>query len=227
MEKTLNLYKQFPDSKITQGFSENANTLYKSQGLVGHTTLDYGIPYGTPIASWANDAYCYSVLNRDNPDLSKYRGVFTLVETDAGVYEVSYGHASKIHAEVGKTYNVGDTLMECGNTGPVYVGGVEVSTTAKLKGSKAGAHLHGPQIRPVKKVKKTSKGKTYLLDGFGIFKKDGFYYEVIDFNNGTNGCVSPAKLFAEKTMQEYLNLTQQISLLTKVVGIMKFLREKK
>jgi hypothetical protein len=193
--KRLEIYLPAHRSAITQGFSENANASYKESGLIGHTAIDWAFLHGAPVPNCVENAYCYSVMNKDNPDPDKYRAVFTLVNADNGVSEwaeVSYGHADQIFAEVGKTYQPGDTLMTAGNTGTVYSGGRLITKAEKLRGSTAGTHLHGPQVRPVKRVKKTSRKKQYLSDGFGLLKKDGYYFEIINYENGTNGCINPA-----------------------------------
>lgn len=196
----LELYLPAPRSRVTQGWNQNANDFYKDNGLPGHTSFDWDFGHGEDVPNCAADAYCYSVLNRDNPDPMKYRGVYTLVNAKNGLSdwaEVSYGHADKILAEVGKIYQPGDILLTAGNTGDVYSGGRYVTKEEKLRGSTAGTHLHGPQVRPVKPVKKTSRNKEYLYDGFGIFKKDGYYFEIVDYYNGVNGCVDPDLYFNE------------------------------
>lgn len=187
----LELFLPFPLSTISQYFNGNANPLYAGQGLKGHTAIDWGVPWGTPVPNCAANAYCYSVMHKDNPDPTQYRAVFTLVEDDNGIYEISYGHASTIFAQVGVTYQVGDILMDVGNTGDVYSAGIAVTKGDRLNGSRAGAHLHGPQVRPVKRVSEVSSNKQYLYDGSGLFQKDGFYYEIVDYGNGYNGCVNP------------------------------------
>jgi len=194
----LEIYLPAPLSRVTQGWNQNANDFYKDNGLTGHTSYDWHFDHGEDVPNCVKDAYCYSVMNKDHQDPMKYRAVFTLVNADNGFSdwaEVSYGHADKILAEVGKTYQPGDILMTAGNTGDVYAGGRYVTKEEKLKGSKAGTHLHGPQVRPVKRVKKTSRRKEYLYDGFGILKIDGYYFEIVDYNNGVNGCVNPELFF--------------------------------
>lgn len=198
MQKDLQIYLPFPKSLITQRFDVNANVSYARDGLKGHTAYDWGAEYGTPVPNCAPEAYCYSLLNKDNPDLMKYRAVFTLVETKNGIYEVSYGHFDHILAEVGKTYSVGEILGTVGNSGTVFSGDHEVTAQEKNEGSKAGAHLHGPQVRPVKKVTKTLKNKQYLSTGKGLLKRDGYFLEVINYKNGFNGCVSLAPFSTEK-----------------------------
>jgi hypothetical protein len=84
-----------------------------------------------------------------------------------------------------------DTIFgTAGNTGPVYAGGVLVTKDQKLSGSRAGTHLHGPQIRKCRKVK--SPDGYLICHGFGPYPdKVGFYYEIVDYENGLNGCIDP------------------------------------
>ena len=221
MKNSLQVSLSYPKDKISQRFGENANKLYASQGLKGHTAYDWAVPYGTPIPNCTPDAFCYSLMNKDNPDLTKYRGVYMLVETDTGVYEVSYGHCSEIFAEVGQTYQVGDIIANVGNSGPVFVNGVEVTNAEKQAGSHAGAHLHGAQIRPVRKVARQERhaGKIYLTTSNGALYLNNYFYEVLDFNNGYNGCVS-LKDFSTESLATKITKTQRdnllISLLTKL-----------
>lgn len=187
----LEVYLPFEKSKISQRFGENANTLYASQGLKGHPAYDWDVPYATQVPNCVPDAYCYSVLNRDNPDPQRYRAVCTLHETETDlVYEIIYGHLSGIFAQIGHTYQPGDVLGLVGNSGPVFSGGREVTKAEKLKGSRAGSHLHGPQIRVCKKVSQRKKNRKYLYDAQGLLRRNGFYYEVVNYDNGYNGCVS-------------------------------------
>lgn len=194
----LSLYLPTAPHLKTQGFAANANPLYAGQGLKGHTSEDWGLSWGAPGYCLAKDSYCYSVMNKDNVDPMKYRAVFTLVPGDNGysdLSEVSYGHCSDIFAEPGKTYQPDDVLYNAGNTGDVYGGNTYITREMKLAGSRAGTHLHGPQVRPVKRVKKLAKGKNYLTDANGKLKLDGYYFEVINYDNGYNGCINPVPFY--------------------------------
>jgi murein DD-endopeptidase MepM/ murein hydrolase activator NlpD len=185
-----------PFSIIGQGFGANAVPLYNGQGLRGHTGIDFGADWGAPIRC-AVDSYCYSVMNRDNPNLMAYRAVYTLVDDGDVTYEVSYGHCSAISAVPGKTYKVGDILANVGNTGDVFSGPLEVTKAEKDAGSHAGQHLHF-QVRKLKKVPislATDPTTQYIMDGNGIYSKDGNYYSVPEYSNGYNGCVDPTPFF--------------------------------
>ena len=64
----LELYIPFPKQTISQGFGKNATSIYKDQGVAGHTSIDWDIPHGTPYPCCADDSYCYSVINKENPE---------------------------------------------------------------------------------------------------------------------------------------------------------------
>lgn len=47
-------------------------------------------------------------------------------------------------------------------------------------------------MRPFRRVKVTSPNGQLLSDGFGVYRySEGYYYEVIEYGNGFNGCVPP------------------------------------
>jgi len=206
----LELWYPFPLEQKTQEFGENLAPLYKEQGLLGHTAEDWQPGYGAQILNCSNDAYCYSVMNKDEIDLNKYRAVFMVVESDDDFsYEISYGHCKDIFAVVGKTYQPGELIATVGNTGPVYYQGSPITADQRARGF--GAHLHGPQVRKCKRVTKLDNSKGYLRNGQGLFKKDGFYYEIDDINNGFNGCVSPTLFYNNYQAKDA----------TKVLGILQ------
>jgi len=224
--KKLELWLPAPMNGITQKFAENATDLYKKSGLIGHSAIDWAATYGTPQYCVAENSYCYSVMNKDNSNLDKYRAVFSLVEGGNGLSdlsEVSYGHCKDIYAEVGKTYQPGDILYSAGNTGDVYAGGLKVSLAKKNAGSTAGTHLHAPQVRPVRRVKERSAKKQYLTDANGVLKYQGYYYEIVDYANGTNGCINPMPFFNGVLATEYtkkvLALMQKLLALRRLLGL--------
>lgn len=205
MEHSLHVYLPYPKSTITQRFGENANPLYAGQGLKGHPAYDWYQLYGTKIPNCTPDAYCYSIMHANDPVLMDYRAAFFIVETETGIYEISYGHISEILAVPGRTYQVGETIGLVGNTGPVFVGQHEVTEAEKDRGSHAGEHLHGPQIRVVAKTPFTNTYRHYLMDESGKpFLKDGFFYGIPDYDNGYNGCVSLAPFSTETLAKDYV-----------------------
>ncbi len=196
------LVKPFPI--IGQGFGGNVVSLYSSQGLKGHTGIDFGADWGAPIKC-ATDAYCYSVMNRDNPNLMAYRAVYTLVDDGDVTYEVSYGHCSTIFAKPNTFVKRGDILANIGNTGDVFSGGYAVTVEEKNAGSHSGQHLHF-QVRKMRKVAiddATDPTAHYAMDGSGILSLNGFYYQVPNYDDGYNGCVDPMPFFQGVTPQPF------------------------
>lgn len=185
------LYDPFFIKYRTQKHGENANSFYKSIGLNGHPNDDWGVPFGTKIPCCINGSFIYSILN--SPDRSKYRAVYTLIETGTDIiYEASYGHLDEIYLPVGTYLKVGDIIGTVGNTGDVYHFGVKVTAEEQRAGSKKGAHLHGVQLRKCRMVEKVRYDRNYLHDGNGIYRYKGHYIEIVDFNNGFNGCIDGA-----------------------------------
>lgn len=183
------LWYPLPINRVTQRMEENANTWYQENGLKGHTSWDWHAHWGEPIP-FCSDGVVYSVINRNHPDPERYRAVCVLVDVGEYAYEVIYGHLNEIYAKPGDISRPGTILGTAGNTGPVYAGGVLVTKEQKLAGSRDGTHLHGPQIRKCRKVR--SPDGYLIYDGFGPYRdKDGFYYEILDYENGLNGCIDP------------------------------------
>lgn len=223
----LKLYRPYPDPLISQPFDRNDNPSYAGKGLRGHTAIDYGVSWGSPIRNCAPEAYCYAVKNSNDPDPTQYRAVYTLVEDGDKVWEVSYGHCSTMNAEPGKIYYDGEIIAHVGNTGAVYSGGIAVSKDARLKGSKKGSHLHF-QVRAVTRVTKTKSGRSYLNDGRGLLKLNGYYFEYTNPDNGYNSCVDPAQFFVEETAEQvgYRRevMKKQIPVLSTIVSLYKKLK---
>lgn len=193
---------------ISQGFSLNFNSYYKSAGLLGHSGIDFVGDHLTPIYSVV-DSYCYSHVNRENFNLKKFRAVYTLSEINGVWYEISYGHLMDIIA-VPKTYiKAGTQIGTQGNTGKVFFGGVEPTDEQRLQG--LASHLHF-QMRPVKQVSIKTSGKKYLSDANGTLKYLDKFWEIIDYENGYNGAINPLPFFdlpdqtkKYKELQELLN----------------------
>lgn len=202
----MKLVPPFALSTISQGFGSNAVNYQAVSGTVGHPGIDFAVPWGTPIP-YAVDGYCYSVMSKNNPNLGAYRAVFTLIDDGDTTYEVSYGHCSDIGAVPGTTVKQGASGANVGNTGDVFADGVAVSEKAKEDGSRAGAHLHF-QVRVCKKVPyaiSLAKGNSVhrLNDGFGLYVRNGFVYEVPNYANGYNGCVNPAQFWSSTEESPY------------------------
>jgi murein DD-endopeptidase MepM/ murein hydrolase activator NlpD len=225
----MKLSKPLKNGIMTQGFGANATSIYRSDGLLGHTAQDWSEAWEAPIYA-SCDAYVYSVGNKDNPIPSAYRAVYTIVD-DAGVsYEVSYGHCSDMYAKVGQYVKQGDVIATEGNFGSVFSNGVEVTNAMRLAGSQAGHHVHW-QVRLLKKIpkKEWSVKNNYLRDQNGKVERDGCYYEIPDYENGFHGCIDPEPFIVKgkvtstppvlsKTLR-YGMTGDQVKILQKLLGI--------
>jgi murein DD-endopeptidase MepM/ murein hydrolase activator NlpD len=188
-----------PEGTLTQGFAENANPYYKGVGLKGHTGHDFVIGYNKPIkASVSGEVY--SLLKARNKD--GYQAIYQIVDDGDFSYEVSYGHLNDFNVKAGLYVNAGDIIGFEGNYGECYSGGVRVPLSEKDSGK--GSHLHF-QFRKCIRVKKTSQGKKYILTSRGKLKREGFYYEIVDYDNGYNGCIDPSPFYSV-TVAQILNI---------------------
>lgn len=195
----------FPFTKtftITQGFAQNKNTYYAEDGLVGHTGLDIYKFHKAPVHA-VHDAYCYLVTPSDDP--MKYTAVYTIVEDSGLFYEVSYGHLDSIFATVGNIKR-GQVVGLQGNKGDVASGGVKITREMKEFGSSLGTHLHF-QVRLIKKVTAKDKTKKYI---FGGNKINGAYYEIVDYTNGTKGCIDPEPFLCGNYPEDKVILTSTL-----------------
>lgn len=180
----MKYYYPTTPSKQTQGFGGNVGNAYAP--LKGHPAHDFDFTWNVAVPFVAN-SYVYSRINFASPDPEKYTAVYTLVDTGPTTAdEVTYGHLNSTTVKDGD-YLIGETVGLAGNRGMTYFRGKRVTKEEKLAGSTKGTHLH-LQRRPCKKVTKVTKGKRYLETSKGLLKKDGFYYEVIDPDNGFAGC---------------------------------------
>lgn len=193
------LYHPLKKFIISQKFGENANGSYADNNLKGHTGIDLESFYGDDIMS-ASFGKLYKAINFQNPNLSFYRCVFTLVQNGKDWYEVSYGHCSAFLSVLGTNLKTGEVIAGEGNTGIVYANGVLVPEKLKELGNKSGTHVHF-QVRKVERtlfldMQQLANGE-YLIsqNNSNPYKDDeGFYYHTINYFNGYNGCIDPSPL---------------------------------
>lgn len=195
--KKLELFYPLKKFVITQGFAQNANDYYRTHNLIGHTGIDMVSFYNDNIMA-AQDGLVYKIINRDNPDLSQFRAVFQIIETDTGTYELCYGHNNKTLAFPAAFANTGETLATEGNTGDVYVNGQPINKEERMNGSRAGTHVHF-QLRKVQKTLIPNfDGKNQFLSaqsGEPYRDTKGYYYLIPLYDNGANGCIDPTPFF--------------------------------
>jgi murein DD-endopeptidase MepM/ murein hydrolase activator NlpD len=185
-----------PLGLTTQPFGANYNNSYKDSGLKGHTGIDYVLNWKYPIKAVVTGEV-YSILNEHNPNTNKYRAVFQLVDDIEYSYEVSYGHIDSALCKEGDIVQAGTPIATEGNYGTCFTNGKLVTPEEKATGK--GSHLHF-QVRKLKRVKKRKKGEQYVRSSEGYVKRGGYFYEVVDYTNGYNGCIDPSQFYAEDTI---------------------------
>ena len=191
----MKIYSPYKKWFITQKYAENANTYYAEAGRKGHGAFDL-VAMGDKTIYASHAGEVFSIANKDNKDLMKYRAVYTLIEDNGIFYELSCGHCDKIYVSEGQVVERGTPLGTEGNTGNVASNGKKVSLEEKKKAlpNMPGAHVH-LQLRLVKPVEKRVKGKKYLQNANGYYKKNKLYFEVQNYENGYNGCIDIEPFF--------------------------------
>lgn len=213
----MKLQYPYKNPFISQGFAQNLNSYYAEGGLKGHSGVDMFSGYGS-IINCAIDSYCYSVRLSNDP--MRYSAIYTIVDDeDTGLsYEVSYGHISGALVQQGTYLKAGQPIALEGNFGDVAVGGKAVTLAQKKAQPGIGSHLHF-QVRLIKKVteeeakKNTDANSPVLVNQDGRVKKDGFCYQIVNYNNGENGCIDPMQFFPKKTIVDTIKqiITPQIT----------------
>lgn len=209
--------------QINQKFGQNLNSYYKEGGQKGHSGLDLNCYYGEPIQAVC-DGYVYSVLNKDNPNLMKYRAVYTIVNYENKLYEVSYGHAKDILVKPKQLVKQGDVLITGGNTGDVASGGKKITQEMKEQGSTAGTHLHF-QVREVELADKLNSSNRHLAlyDGVGYAKYEGKYIILQNRDNGFGGGIDPLPFFETPKLKYGLyrvgSRGEEVKIIQEIVGV--------
>ena len=166
----------------------NWNPYYISHGLKGHGGWDWCCGYSSPIHS-DYDFTVYKTFSKEYPGTDGFTGIFGIYDDGIQCFEWCVGHCSKVNVQVGSKVTTGDVIGEEGNFGIVYSGNQRITFQMAVNGDERGSHRHY-QLRPVRKVKKTSWGGQYLYTVNGIHLDDSNnYYEIFNYNNGYNGCV--------------------------------------
>ena len=184
-------------------------TQYTSIGIKGHSGIDTSRGWDMPVPC-DNTGYVYKIAYAEKSP-SNWQAVYQLVPDGNNFVEVCYGHLNKVYVSINQTIDEGSYVGSEGNHGYVFSGGTEITPEMQKQGITLGHHLH-TSYRPVKRVAQRKRGNSYYLtnaDG-SVYKKDGFYYEIINVDNGYNGCVNPRNYLYKNSNEENLGLIAKI-----------------
>ena len=177
---------------VTQSFAQNANDLYKKNGLKGHNAIDSSCGYGSNITSKVSGKVV-GLWTPQNPAPSDgYTAIYILCTTKLETFEWCTGHPSEILIDKGARVEKGQLIGKEGNKGSVYYGGIKITLKMQKAGDRRGSHRHD-QKRPVRLVAKRRNGFKYLQYGDGYLRSpSGMYYEYA-IDNDFAGCVDWTK----------------------------------
>lgn len=169
---------------ISQNFGDNANPLYKGEGLEGHSGRDICCGYGTPIQPFV-PIYVYKILDAKHPswDGTGFTGVFGI---DREGNEWLYGHCDPT-AEIGKWYSETDIIGTEANHGEIYSGSTRITLAMQAAGDHRGSHRH-VQYRPCDLVMNTTTTMLSTFNSGPYRDAQGYYYQYRYPNNGYAGC---------------------------------------
>ncbi len=211
-------FKFLRKGTITQGYDGNANPSYAKQGQASHGAVDWFKGYGTPVQV-DNPGVIYKIsYARKSP--SNWQAIYQLVPNGKNeVMEVVMGHLSEVWVSDGQKVPEDYFIGAEGNKGTVYSGGKLITPKMQKAGDRRGSHVH-ESYRPCRKVKKTKRSEYYLLkDGKKYKDSRGYYYEIIEKDNGRNGRIDPRKYdYVESNYEKISNLTGVVKYLKKFIS---------
>jgi hypothetical protein len=186
---------------VTQGFN-NANAMYADRGGV-HTGIDTFLGWNKPITA-DNNCFVYKIITKDQ-SAEGWQGVYMLVPQGGDFFvEIVAGHFNDIRVSEGQSILEHQLIGLEGNKGFVFSSGVRITREMQENGDRRGTHTH-TGYRPVKRVRRVRSGQHYLnIRGARYRDAEGYFYEILHPNNGTNGMVNPMDYHRENTMLEDL-----------------------
>lgn len=177
---------------ISQKFGENPD-FYKSRfGINGHNGVDI-VSFHRDSLFACEDGTVFKVYDLKTGSVTKGFGLYLLGDSDKdGVCNVwVYWHTmSNIKTKSGDRVKTGDIIAFEGASGQVYEDGVEVPDDKKGVFPYPGTHLHWGYMKAVR-TKEVKNRALSDITGNVYWDKEGFAYEVLDYDNGTNGYVDP------------------------------------
>lgn len=157
--------------------------------VCGYGTDAYCLKYG----------WCYKVLDKEHPanDGSGFWGVF-IISGDGGWHEWQIGHLSEIYIKPGEQVFPWTIVGKEGNRGQVVSWGQLITKEMQDAGDKRGSHRHwNKKLLKRMRYEDYDKSKGQFLSAFSFSTPSayrdpqGWYYEVLDYQNGLRGSVNP------------------------------------
>ncbi len=179
---------------ITQKYGENPE-LYKSRfGIAFHNGIDIVSFHGDELLA-CRDFIPYKIFGSNIGSVNKGFGFHALTEPDdKGICEewVYWHTMSNLKVKLGIKSFQGDVVGYEGASGAVFSGGVEVPDNLKGVYPFPGTHLHWGK-RLVLKTKNPISDVLSDINGSPYIDSYGFYYQVLNFDNGVKGFIDPMK----------------------------------
>lgn len=212
---------------ISQKYGENPE-LYQSRfGITFHNGTDIVSFHGDELLC-CEDFIPYKIFGLKTGSVSRGFGFHALTRpNDKGICEewVYWHTMSNLKVSLNKLIQQGEVVGYEGASGDVFSGGKEVPDN--LKGVAPlflGTHLHWGK-RLVLKTKTPVSDILTNIEGRKYIDEQGFYYQVLDFNNGVKGFVNPMKeeiiYYKEFTAQKVISVAESI-----IAGIPALPKEK-
>lgn len=196
--------KEYPAGSITQYFGENPS-LYARMNMKGHNGVDLVAEHGTLMLA-VEKGKILEVKNDPNGYGKHLR--FISIKSRNGLYrEWTYGHCDDILVEVGMTVEEGEPIATMGNTGFVVSdnNGNGFWSFNPFKGT----HLH----LGLRMIEKSAHGWAYPGSKIKI--------RVPNYENGYKGASDPLTHLGVTTTPDIAVLEAKVTLLTKVLELLK------
>ena len=178
---------------ITQKYGENPELYQKRFEIKFHNGIDIVSFHGDELLT-CKDFIPYKIFDSNTGSVSKGFGFHALTKPDdKGICEewVYWHSMSNLKVVLNKLVQQGEVIGYEGASGAVFSNGKEVPDNLKGIFPFPGTHLHWGK-RLVFKTK-TSTGQVLTNIKGNLYTENGFYYEVINFNNGVKGFIDPIK----------------------------------
>lgn len=208
--------------KIVQGFGENEEFYKKRFPELegGHQGIDIVSYHGDDIFI-VEDGITYKVFDYNSIGIRGIKhgygfNMISLPDKNNICNEYIFWHMmSNIKIKIGQLVKQGDLAGYEGQSGYVYSDGALVPDSEKGKPPYRGTHLHFSK-RIVLRTHNVTPGDKLLsgINGKAYFDNEGYYYKILNYNNGHQGFVdpllSPYMMYDEFIGQNIINISKDV-----------------